>query len=92
MSAFATTNSRSVSELIHALRSQLGPEKYSPKKGRRAIVAAGLKLSKELGPPEIKYDWLCKFISGKIKNPGFDKVERLVAILMFIDSQEGRND
>lgn len=77
-----------MSQLVTDLREKLKSKKYSRSEGLRAVVAMSKKLSGELGPPLIKYDWLSRFVSEKIKNPGFDRIERLQAVLAKLDEIE----
>ena len=71
-----------MSEEISALRQRLMAYRYSRTKGFRVIVAHSISL----GPPLITYEWLSRFFLGKIPSPGFERVERLKAVLDSLDA------
>lgn len=70
-----------MSKLIQDLRENVDSGKYSRQTGLRAICSAAKEFQGIHGGPDITYDWLRRVVDGRIKNPGFERIEQLQKVM-----------
>ncbi len=71
-----------------AVQERLLVARYSKKSGYQVIAQTSVALALKKGGPTITYSWLSKFGRNEIKNPGYDRMERLIEILDILAKPE----
>lgn len=64
-----------------AAQDRLRVVRYSKNSGYQVIAQTSVALALEKGGPKITYSWLSKFGRDEIKNPSYDRMQRLIEIL-----------